>query len=180
MAKRVAKFEKVSFEQFEKDWRDTFEMKDDESWSEGDSYTQKEIKEIYDSILLPTRSTKFSAGYDFKSPLTILLEPGESIKIPTGIRCYIEDGYFLSLYPRSSLGFKFQMALANTVGIIDADYYNSSNEGHIICGIVNHGERIISIRKGDRFCQGIFLPYLLAEEDEVLGKRDGGFGSSGS
>lgn len=161
---KVAKFAKVSREQFKKDLTSLVGIFDD----------------IYDDITIPVRATRGSAGYDFFSPIDIDIAPGAFVKIPTGIRCYIEDGYFLSLYPRSSLGFKFQMALANTVGIIDADYYNSSNEGHIICGIVNHGERIISIRKGDRFCQGIFLPYLLAEEDEVLGKRDGGFGSSGS
>lgn len=161
---KVAKFAKVSREQFKRDLTCLVGIFDD----------------IYDDITIPVRATRGSAGYDFFSPIDIDIAPGAFAKIPTGIRCYIEDGYFLSLYPRSSLGFKFQMALANTVGIIDADYYNSSNEGHIICGIVNHGERIISIRKGDRFCQGIFLPYLLAEEDEVLGKRDGGFGSSGS
>ena len=179
----IAKFEKVSYEQFFEDFVKAFNLSETRELEDGTHEIidlHPIVTKVYDSIKLPKRATMGSAGYDFFVPIDLDIVPNTTVKIPTGIRCYIEDGYFLSLYPRSSLGFKFQMALANTVGIIDADYYNSSNEGHIICGIVNHGDRIISIRKGDRFCQGIFLPYLLAEEDEVLGKRDGGFGSSGS
>lgn len=180
MAKRVAKFEKVSFEQFEKDWRNTFETKDDESWSEGDSYTQKEIKEIYDSILLPTRSTKFSAGYDFKSPLTILLEPGESIKIPTGIRCAINTDWVLKCYPRSGLGFKYRLQLNNTVGIIDSDYFYSDNEGHIFAKITNDTNegKAVKIPAGTGFMQGIFVEYGITEDDHVETTRNGGFGST--
>ncbi|MCI8979303.1 MAG: hypothetical protein HFE52_01405, partial [Clostridia bacterium] len=106
---RVAKFEKVSFEQFKKDWLDTF-------------YNTENIEEIYKGIKMPKRATSGSAGYDFYSTLAFELKPGESIKIPTGIRAKINDGWVLKLYPRSGLGFKFRVQMNNTVGIIDSDY----------------------------------------------------------
>lgn len=132
----------------------------------------------YGDIKLPLRATKGSAGYDFYSPISVVLKPQESIKIPTGIRCKIEDGYVLQIYPRSSLGFKYQMCLLNTVGIIDADYYNADNEGHIIVGIVNRGDKDLTINKGDRFVQGIFYKFYLAKEEENNVERHGGFGST--
>ena len=138
----------------------------------------KDSSANYGDIKLPVRATKGSAGYDFYSPIDICLKPGESIKVPTGIRCKIDDGYVLQLYPRSSLGFKYQMCLLNTVGIIDADYFNADNEGHIIVGIINRGEKDLIINKGDRFVQGIFYKFFLAKEEENNKERHGGFGST--
>lgn len=138
----------------------------------------KDSNANYGDIKLPVRATKGSAGYDFYSPIDICLKPGESIKVPTGIRCKIDDGYVLQLYPRSSLGFKYQMCLLNTVGIIDADYFNADNEGHIIVGIINRGEKDLIINKGDRFVQGIFYKFFLAKEEENNKERHGGFGST--
>lgn len=158
----IARFEKVSKEQFSKDLKDLLNMEDG----------------FYDDIVLPKRATAGSAGYDFTSPIDFTIKPGEMIKIPSGIRCYIEEGYVLNIYPRSSLGFKYQMTLANTTGIIDADYYNALNEGHIIVALVNRGDKDIVIKKGDRFVQGIFLKFYTAIEEEVTNKRQGGFGSS--
>lgn len=158
----IARFEKVSKEQFSKDLKDLLNMEDS----------------FYDDIVLPKRATTGSAGYDFTSPIDFTIKPGEMIKIPSGIRCYIEEGYVLNIYPRSSLGFKYQMTLANTTGIIDADYYNALNEGHIIVALVNRGNKDIVIKKGDRFVQGIFLKFYTAIEEEVTNKRQGGFGSS--
>ena len=132
----------------------------------------------YEDIPLPQRATSGSAGYDFYSPAEILLRPGESCRIATGIRCRIDDGYVLQLYPRSSFGFKYRMRLLNTVGIIDSDYYNADNEGHIIVGIVNEGDKELLIRKNDRFVQGIFYRYYLAEEEKNSRERHGGFGST--
>ena len=157
----IAKFEKVTENQF----------KADLAKLEG-------YEASIEEVLLPKRATRGSAGYDFYSPIEVNLKPGESIKIPTGIRCKIDDGYVLKIYPRSSLGFKFQMALLNTVGIIDADYYNADNEGHIIVGIVNRGDKDLLIKKGDRFVQGIFEQYFLAMEEENTNERHGGFGST--
>ncbi len=165
--KRIARFEKVSFEQFKKDYFDTFN-------------TIENIEEIYNDIKLPTRATKGSAGYDYFAPFDIELKPGETIKIPTGIRCYMEEGWVLKNYPRSGLGFKFRLQLNNTVGIIDSDYYYSSNEGHIMSKITNDSNegKIVVIKKGEGFSQGIFLEYGITFDDEVSQLRDGGFGST--
>lgn len=167
--KRVAQFEKVSFEQFKKDWADTF-------------YTTDGIEEMYNDIKLPKRATSGSAGYDFYTPFAFDLIPGESIKIPTGIRVKINDGWVLKLYPRSGLGFKFRVQMNNTVGIIDSDYYDSDNEGHIFCKIMNdtNEDKTVSLTKGAGFCQGIFVEYGITFDDDVTDERNGGFGSTGN
>lgn len=158
----IARFEKVSINQYKKDLKELMNIDDDS----------------YNAIVLPKRATKGSAGYDFTSPISFVLKPGEMIKVPTGIRCYIENEYVLNIFPRSSLGFKYQICLANTVGIIDADYYNALNEGHIIVALVNRGDKEVTINAGDRFVQGIFFKYYTAKEEEVTSVRTGGFGSS--
>ena len=165
--KRVAKFEKVSYGQFESSWIDTFGARDN-------------IKTIYDNIKLPRRATKGSAGYDFFAPMNIELKPSETIKIPTGIRVKIDDGWVLKCYPRSGLGFKYRLQLNNTVGIIDSDYYYSDNEGHIFAKITNdtNENKTVNINAGDRFMQGVFVEYGITVDDEVENVRNGGFGST--
>ena len=165
--KRIARVEKVSFEQYKKDYFDTFN-------------TLENVEEIYNDIKLPKRATKGSAGYDYFAPFDIVLKPNETIKVPTGIRVYMEEGWVLKNYPRSGLGFKFRLQLNNTVGIIDSDYYYSSNEGHIMSKITNdtNENKTITIKKGDGFSQGIFLEYGITYDDEVSEIRDGGFGST--
>lgn len=165
--KRIARFEKVSLEQFKKDYYDAFN-------------TLEKVEEIYNDIKLPKRATTGSAGYDYFSPIDIALKPGETIKIPTGIRVYIENGWVLKNYPRSGLGFKFRLQLNNTVGIIDSDYYYSSNEGHIMSKITNdtNENKTVEIKKGTGFIQGIFVEYGITYDDEVSEIRDGGFGST--
>lgn len=128
---------------------------------------------------LPRRATSGSAGYDFVSPVDVHMAPGEAVTVPTGVRCEMDAGWVLLLFPRSGLGFKYQLRLANTVGVIDSDYAFADNEGHILVRLVNGGERAVSIRRGERFCQGVFLPCGLAEEKGTNEKRTGGFGSSG-
>lgn len=164
--KRIARFEKVSFEQFLSGFDGEFSL--------------EEIKEMYENLQLPRRATKGSAGYDFFAPFDITLKPGQTIKVPTGIRAYMEDMWVLKLYPRSGLGFKFRLQLNNTVGIIDSDYYYSSNEGHIFAKITNdtNEDRVVSIKKNTGFIQGIFLEYGITYDDEVSEIRDGGFGST--
>ena len=130
-------------------------------------------------IALPCRATAGSAGYDFICPVDVHLAPGEAVTIPTGIRCEMQPGWVLMLFPRSGLGFKHQVHLANTVGVIDSDYYHAANEGHIMVRIVNGGDHAVTIARGERFCQGVFLPHGLAEESEVAADRTGGFGSTG-
>ena len=90
----------------------------------------------------------------------------------------MEKEYVLQVYPRSSLGFKYQLQLLNTVGIIDSDYFNADNEGHIIIGLVNRGNKTVEVKAGDRITQGIFVRYYLAEEEENNTERKGGFGST--
>lgn len=167
---RVAQFSKVSFERFLKDYNQTFDY--------GQSI--EEIKTIWDNIKLPVRATVGSAGYDFVTPIDFTLEAGKTIKIPTGIRCRIDEGWVLKLYPRSGLGFKYRLQLDNTVGIIDGDYFYSDNEGHIFVKITNdsNDDRIIILKKGSRFAQGIFVPYGITIDNVVKEVRNGGFGST--
>lgn len=163
----VAKFEKVSREEFKK----AMESLD---WSSGI------IDIIYDNIRLPERATKGSAGYDFYSPFMVDITQGSSTIIPTGIRCKMDEGWVLTLYPRSGMGFKTGTRLANTVGVIDSDYYFSDNEGHIMLKLVNDGVlgKDMSIKTGDGICQGIFLPFGVTEDDNATAIRNGGFGST--
>ncbi len=165
---KIAEFQKVSFSQFEADFKKNFPECEN-------------VREIYDSIKLPKRATIGSAGYDFYAPVDITLEKGKSVLIPTGIRSKIEDGWVLQIFPRSGLGFKHRVQLDNTVGIIDADYYNSSNEGHIMiklsCDAHDDGHTV-SLSAGDGFAQGIFLQFGITVDDDASGIRDGGFGST--
>ena len=163
--KRIAKFYKVSKEQYLKSF---------------DNENNEEILSIYDDILLPKRATKGSAGYDFYAPFDIVLAPGETIKVPTGIRVSMEENYVLKLYPRSGLGFKYRLQLNNTVGIIDSDYYYSDNEGHIFAKITNDSNegKTLEIKKGQGFMQGIFVEYGITLDDDTVEVRNGGFGST--
>lgn len=140
MAKVVAKFEKVSYEQFKKDWEDTFNASDEEI-----------IRKIYDRIKLPKRATVGSAGYDFFTPIGLKIKPGKTVKVPTGIRCRIDNDWVLKCYPRSGLGFKFRLQLNN---------------------------KVIGLKSGEGFMQGIFVEYGITEDDDATGIRNGGFGST--
>lgn len=171
MNKNIAKFEKVSYSEFERAINDCFP----------DVFTVKEINDMYEKIELPKRATDGSAGYDFYSPVTFQLTVEDnSITFPTGIKCRIDDGWVLMLFPRSSVGFKYGARLANTVGIIDSDFYNNAlNEGDIqakICGV----QKPMIVNSGERIMQGIFVPYGVAENDNTTEKRNGGTGSTGA
>ena len=169
--KRIAKFEKVSIEQFREGWTDAFGEVD-----------ETELREIYEAVRLPKRATAGSAGYDFFAPARISLAPGETVKIPTGIRVWMEPEWVLKCYPRSGLGFKFRLQLNNTVGIIDSDYYYSDNEGHIFAKITNDSNegKTLEVKAGDGFMQGIFVEYGITLDDDVTEVRNGGFGSTTS
>ena len=165
---KVAKFSKVSRERYISDFCDAFNV------------TEEEAARVYESIKLPLRATAGSAGYDFYSPVDITLKPGETIKIPTGIRAKMENGWVLMLFPRSGLGFKFRLQLNNTVGVIDSDYYGSDNEGHIFSKITNDSNegKTVTIKAGEGFMQGIFMPFGVTEDDTQDAVRNGGFGST--
>ena len=172
---RIAKFEKVSFDEYKNSVLSLI----DNRVSIG-SELDLMIKSIYDGIKIPKRATVGSAGYDFFAPLDIEIKSGETIKIPTGIRAKINDGWVLQCYPRSGLGFKYRMQLDNTVGIIDSDYYNSDNEGHIFAKFTNDSRegKTISIKKGQGYMQGVFVPYGITADDDADGTRNGGLGST--
>lgn len=168
---RVGEFEKVSFEQFYTAMKDEFGEENADKWAQ----------EFYDRLKLPTRATAGSAGYDFKAPFAFRLNPGETVKIPTGIRVKIDDGWWLGCLPRSGLGFKYRMQLDNSMGVIDADYYYSDNEGHIFAKVTNDGRtgKMLEIGAGDGFMQAIFIPYGITYSDDVNAVRNGGMGSTG-
>ncbi len=158
----VARFMHVSPQRFRADWQDVF--------------PDAAIPKLPP---LPRRATAGSAGYDFLSPLAFSLAPGESLRIPTGVRARIDDGWVLMLFPRSGLGFKYRLQLNNTVGIVDADYFGARNEGHIFIKLFNAGDRTVCVEAGEAFAQGIFLPFGLTDDDDARGERTGGFGSTG-
>lgn len=160
----IAKFEKVPFEEFEKSVTDN-------------------AQELYEAIKLPKRATTGSAGYDFYAPFSFTLNPGETINIPTGIRVAIQEGWWLGVFPRSGHGFKYRVQLDNTIGVIDSDYYSSDNYGHVFIKItntsnVNNTNKVLEVKTGEGFAQGIFLPYGIIECDDSKGVRNGGFGST--
>lgn len=167
--KRIAQFLRVSKENFVSAVREDFP-----------GYTEAEIRQMYEEIKLPQRATKGSAGYDFFSPFDFRLAPGETIKIPTGIRARMDEDWVLHIYPRSGLGFKYRLQLNNTVGIIDSDYFHSDNEGHIFIKLTNDSNegKTLEVTKGSGFAQGIFLEYGITTDDEAEGVRNGGFGST--
>lgn len=169
MAKRIAQFYKVSFEQFREGFADALGLAE-----------EQELRKIYDGIKLPKRATAGSAGYDFYAPVSITIKPGMTMKIPTGIRVEMDPDWVLKCYPRSGLGFKYRLQLNNTVGIIDSDYFNSDNEGHIFAKITNDTNegKTVEIAAGTGFMQGIFVEYGITMDDEVTAVRNGGFGST--
>ena len=162
---RIAKFEKVSYDEFSKT---------------NVGFSESEWKSIYDDIVLPKRATEGSAGYDIFAPYSFTLRSGETAKIPTGLRVKIDGEWALMLFPRSGLGFKYCLQLDNTVGIVDDDYFFSDNDEHIFCKVTCDAkeDKTLTVQKGQAFCQGVFLPFGLTCDDDVKNKRNGGFGST--
>lgn len=155
----MRKFEKIS----EKQFRDDF----------------VNFNVEYNDIKLPVRKTKNSAGYDFYIPFDTIINPNETILIPTGIKVIMNENEFLGIYVRSGLGTKYNLRMCNQVGIIDADYYNNiENEGHIFIKMQNEGNETVYLKKSDRIAQGIFQKYYITDFDQVAEIREGGLGST--
>lgn len=154
------KFEKISLQQFIKDTNLT--------------------KQDYNNYKLPTRSTKYSAGYDFESPINFTLKPNERKKIPLGVKVQMNNDEMLMLVVRSSQGFKYNVRMCNQVGIFESDYYNNeSNEGHMWVALQNHGTADYIVKQGDRICQGIFTKFLTIDDEQTIkNTRQGGIGST--
>ena len=136
-------------------------------------------------INLPERKTKFSAGYDIESAEDVIIPSFKKgmkpTLIKTGLKAYMQDNEYLMLVNRSSNPGKKGLVMANSVGIIDKDYYgNAENDGHIMFAFYNLKDEDIEIKKGERIGQAIFTPYLIADGDKAEGERTGGFGSTNS
>ena len=159
------RFAKVSYEQYA---------------SASNNPNKDDLFNEYMNIKLPKRATKKSAGYDFFAPWAFTLHPGETVKIPSGIRVFLDDNKFLMCAPRSGLGFKYRVQLDNTVAIVDADYVESDNEGHIFFKITNdsHDNKTVTVGQGEAFVQGVIIQYFMTEDDDASGIRNGGFGST--
>ena len=156
----MRRFEKISFEQFKKDIKDDLDL--------------------YNSIEIPKRSTMKSAGYDIKSMESGIIKPGCAMTFKTGIKVCMNDDEVLYIYSRSSQGYKYNVCLANSVGVIDSDFYNNkSNEGHFQVRLINFGNEDFKVNIGDRIAQGVFMKYLTVDdEEEIKNVRDGGIGST--
>lgn len=158
---RVGEFSKISLKQF---------LADGESIG-------LEAKD-YNAIKIPERSTALSAGYDIRIPYKVTLKAHETTKVITGLRVRMDTDNVLLLYPRSSIGIKYGISFANTTPVIDADYYNAENEGHIMLFLTNNSCNDVTFEVDTKICQGIFLPFGVTYSDTATGERIGGFGST--
>lgn len=156
----MRKFEKISWEQWQKDIGNDIN--------------------VYNDHELPMRQTKYSAGYDFKSPIDFVIHPGETIKVPTGIKVTMNEGEMFMLVVRSSMGFKWNVRMCNQIGIFERDYYNNeTNERHAWLRLQNHGDEDYVVKVGDRIAQGIFTTFLTVDDEEPIeNERIGGLGST--
>lgn len=162
----IACFERVSYETF----TESFLLH-----GYGDS---SKARDAYAAIKMPMRKTRRSAGHDISIPFDLRLAPGEKTLIPTGLRCGIQGDYVMLIFPRSSFGIKKRMKISNTIPVIDADYFEADNEGHIFIDIENCGNNDLILNKGDAFAQAVFVPYGIAVGSSSSTKRKGGIGST--
>ncbi|MBQ6239729.1 MAG: deoxyuridine 5'-triphosphate nucleotidohydrolase [Firmicutes bacterium] len=170
----MIRFEKISFRQYREDRLPML-------GGAGNVASEDDLRAEYDAISLPQRGTAFSAGYDLRTPYDFVLKPGDETVIPTGLKIRMPGEFWLGIYIRSSLGFKYSVRLLNSTAVIDADYADADNEGHIKVGIYNGGSKELSLHKGDAFAQGILQKYYLTDDDApVKQRRTGGFGSTNS
>lgn len=143
----MRRFEKISFEQFKKDVKDNIDL--------------------YNSFRMPSRETMYAAGYDFYALESFIIKPGEIKKVPTGIKVIMENDEVLCIHVRGKQGFKYNVRLINQTGIVDKDYYNNpGNEGHIWIGLQNEGKEDYVVNSGDGIAQGVFMKYLLTDNDK--------------
>lgn len=165
----MSHFEKVSFEQ----WKADCGVR---------GLPDNDLREWFDAIRLPEQATASSAGCDFFMPFNLNFEAGSTFRIATGIR-WVTDGEkdrgkVLLIFPRSGLGFRYGIRLSNTVGVIDADYCDADNEGHIIVSLENPSDKSVLLDEGKAFCQGIVVSYEIPQGSESGSGRSGGFGST--
>lgn len=148
----------------------------------GFEVVRNDMRKTEGDIKLPTRATAQSAGYDFYLPCDVTIPPYSSTGIiPTDVKAYMQEGEVLMLYIRSSIGIKKGIVLSNNTGVIDCDYFsNPDNDGNIGVALRNESDETVTLHKGDRIMQGVFIKYLVADGDEATETRNGGFGHSGT
>ncbi len=171
--KKVGDFYKVSFSQFEKDYNEIF----------GKKLDYQSMKKMYDGIKMPTRATTGSAGYDIFLPFDITLKAGEEITIPSGIGFTCKKDYALFVLSKSGLGSRSRLQLNTCISLIDSDYHNSDNEGHMIFRVIHDSrdpKAVLTLPAGKGFLQGVFFQYGITKTDNASGTRNGGLGSTNS
>lgn len=166
-------FEKVKYEAFEHDMMQYRPI----------NFLGGEVKAAYDNIKLPERKTKYSCGYDVKTPVDIAIQSHQSIVIPTGIKAVFNEDemqtWCLKLYARSSVGIKDKVVITNSVGLIDSDFQFSNNDGDMLIALTNMSDETKKYKAGDRVCQAVFEIYGITSDDKASGERRGGVGSTG-
>lgn len=156
----MRKFEKISLNEYHK-----FQTGYDETW--------------YNNLELPKRATKYSAGYDIHCPFDLMLPAKGTLKVPTLLKCDMEENNVLLIDVRSSLGFKHNVRLCNTIPVIDKDYFNNEdNEGHIFLKFYNPNNYDIEFKANERIAQALFIRYDTTDDDIAEGERKGGIGST--
>ena len=169
----IAEFQKVSLDEYLKTRHAALGGYD----NTGERAIEDAFAWEWQNIKLPTRSTSGAAGYDFYLPYDVVLT-GMPVTIHTGVCCEIDPGWVLMVYPRSGLGFKYGVRLSNSTGVIDEDFIHADNEGHIALRMYAADKSVV-LHAGDRFAQGIFLPYGTAINGNTDSIRHGGTGSTG-
>ena len=166
---RIAKFEKVSPDQFCADFAACISP-----------VPEAVAVRFLEELKMPCRATAGSAGYDLFAPFDFTLEAGHSLRIPTGLRCRMAEGWVMLILPKSGLGFKYRLQLDNTAGVVDADYYHADNQGHIQIQLTNDSRtgQTLTAAAGKAFAQAVFVPFGITEDDDAKGLRTGGFGST--
>lgn len=146
----------------------------------GFEVVRDEFRKTTGDVMLPKRSTAHSAGYDFYLPMDVIIPAHNSTEIiPTDVKAYMQSNEVLLLYVRSSIGIKKGLVLSNGTGVVDSDYFsNPTNDGNIGIALRNETDNDVTLKKGERIMQGIFMNYLVADDDDTTETRNGGFGST--
>lgn len=148
--------------------------------SRGFLEVEKEYLKNSKETIMPKRGSAKSAGYDFHVKEKITLKPNDKIVVFSDVRAFMDSDEVLNLYPRSSMGIKKHIRITNGTGVIDSDYFNNPETGgNIGIALHNFGEKTIEIQAGERVCQGVFSRYLITDDDDASGFRNGGIGSTG-
>ncbi len=166
-------FEKVMYDAFERDMMQYRPI----------NFLGGEVKEAYDKIQLPERKTRYSCGYDVRTPVKVVLTPHSSIVIPTGVKAVFRpdemETWCLKLYARSSVGIKDKVVVTNGTGLIDSDFQFADNDGDMLIALTNMSDEIRKYDAGDRVCQAVFELFGITNDDEADGTRTSGVGSTG-